>query len=42
MLKKTLFLAAVGIAGYLAYQKFNGAKEERDLWTEATTPPDLT
>ena len=40
-MKKLLVLAAIAVAGYVAYSKFNEAQEERDLWNEATASPDL-
>ncbi len=42
MLKKALVLAAIAAAGYAVYSRMNGAREERDLWNEATAAPDLT
>ncbi|MCU0263368.1 MAG: DLW-39 family protein [Candidatus Nanopelagicales bacterium] len=41
MLKKALLLAAIAAAGYVAYSRFTQAQEERDLWNEATSAPDL-
>jgi hypothetical protein len=41
VLKKLLVLAAIAAAGYVAYAKVNQAQEERDLWNEATSAPDL-
>ena len=41
MLKRILLLVAVAGAGYAAYVKFSSAKQERDLWNEATATPDL-
>ncbi len=41
MLKKLLVLAALAAAGYVVYSRVNGAQEERDLWNEATSAPDL-
>jgi hypothetical protein len=41
MLKKVLLLAAIAAAGYVAYSRLTQAKEERDLWNEATSAPDL-
>ncbi len=42
MIKKLIVLAAIAAAGYVAYSKFNSAQQERDLWNEATSAPDLT
>ena len=41
MFKKLLGLAAIGAAGYVVYTKVTQAQEERDLWNEATSTPDL-
>ena len=41
MIKKVLILAAVAAAGYATYVKVTAAKQERDLWNEATAAPDL-
>ncbi len=41
MLKKVLVLAALAAAGYVAYTKVTEARQERDLWNEATAAPDL-
>jgi hypothetical protein len=41
VLKKMLVLAAIAAAGYVVYNKVNEAQEERDLWNEATSAPDL-
>ncbi|MCU0300208.1 MAG: DLW-39 family protein [Candidatus Nanopelagicales bacterium] len=41
MIKKMLVLAAIAVAGYLAYSKVTEAQDERDLWNEATAAPDL-
>ena len=41
MLKKLLVLTAIAAAGYIAYSKATAAQEERDLWNEATSAPDL-
>ncbi|MEI8056651.1 MAG: DLW-39 family protein [Actinomycetes bacterium] len=43
-MKKLLTLAALaGLAAvaYVAYQQFNSRQAEQDLWTEATSMPDL-
>jgi hypothetical protein len=41
MLKKVLLLAAIAAAGYVAYSRITQAQDERDLWNEATSAPDL-
>lgn len=41
MLKKVIALAAVAAAGFAVYSRMTGAREERDLWNEATSAPDL-
>jgi hypothetical protein len=41
MLKKIVVLAAIAAAGYVVYSRMTGAQEERDLWNEATSAPDL-
>ncbi len=41
MLKKLLVLGAIAAAGYVAYSRFTEAQQERDLWNEATSAPDL-
>jgi hypothetical protein len=41
VLKKVLVLAALAAAGYVAYTKVTEARQERDLWNEATAAPDL-
>jgi hypothetical protein len=35
-MKKVLLAALVGVAGYLGYKKMQAAREEQDLWAEAT------
>jgi hypothetical protein len=37
-MKKVLLAALVGVAGYLGYKKMQAAKDEQDLWAEATDP----
>jgi hypothetical protein len=37
-MKKVLLAALVGAAGYLGYKKMQAAREEQDLWAEATDP----
>lgn len=39
MLKKILF-AAAAVAGVLGYRRQAAAKNEQELWREATTAPD--
>ena len=41
MFKKLLVLAAIAAAGYAVYMKVTEAQDERDLWNEATSAPDL-
>ena len=41
MFKKVLLLTAIAAAGYVAYSRLTQAQEERDLWNEATSAPDL-
>ena len=41
MLKKMLLLSAIAAAGYVVYSRVTQAQEERDLWNEATSAPDL-
>ena len=41
MLKKVLLLAAIAVAGYVVYSRVTQAQDERDLWNEATSAPDL-
>jgi hypothetical protein len=41
VLKKLLVLAALAAAGYAVYTKVTQAQDERDLWNEATSAPDL-
>ena len=37
-----LVIAVVVAAGYVAYNRFNSAQRERDLWNEATAEPDIS
>jgi len=39
--KKLLVLAALAAVGYIVYQQISAARAEQDLWTEATSAPDL-
>jgi hypothetical protein len=41
MLKKILLLVALAGAAVMIAKKVKDANEERDLWHEATTSPDL-
>jgi hypothetical protein len=41
MKKLLLFIALAGI-GYLVFRQVQASKAEDDLWTEATSIPDLT
>jgi len=41
MLKKLVLLTAIAAAGYAVYSRVTHAQEERDLWNEATSAPDL-
>jgi uncharacterized iron-regulated membrane protein len=40
--KKLLIVLALAGIGYLVYRQIQAAKAEDDLWTEATSAPDLT
>ena len=40
-MKKLLVLAAVAAIGYVVYRQIAASKAEQDLWTEATSAPDL-
>ena len=40
-MKKLLFVALVAGAGYVVYRQFIANKAEQDLWSEATSEPDL-
>jgi uncharacterized membrane protein YebE (DUF533 family) len=39
--KKLLVLAALAAVGYVVYRQVTAAQAEQDLWTEATSAPDL-
>ena len=41
MLKKLLIIAGVAVAAALVVKKVKAANDERALWHEATTAPDL-
>ena len=40
-MKKLLVIAALAAVGDVVYQQIAAAKAEQDLWTEATSAPDL-
>lgn len=40
-MKKLLILAAVAGIGYVAYRQWQARQPGEDLWSEATTEPDL-
>ncbi len=40
-MKKLLLVAAVAAAGYVVYRQVSANQAEKDLWTEATSEPDL-
>jgi len=40
-MKKLLLLAALAGVGYVVYRQVSANQAEQDLWTEATTAPDL-
>ncbi|HVE63034.1 MAG TPA: DLW-39 family protein [Mycobacteriales bacterium] len=39
--KKKLFLLLTAVAGLFAAKKAKAKKDEQDLWSEATSSPDL-
>jgi uncharacterized iron-regulated membrane protein len=39
--KKLLIVAALAGIGYVIYRQVTASKAEQDLWSEATTEPDL-
>ncbi|CAB4910388.1 MAG: DLW-39 family protein [Actinobacteria bacterium] len=41
-MKKLLLIVALAGVGYLVYRQIQASKAEDDLWTEATSAPDLT
>ena len=41
-MKKLLLLIALAGIGYLVYRQIQASQDEDDLWTEATSVPDLT
>ncbi|MCX6423499.1 MAG: DLW-39 family protein [Actinobacteria bacterium] len=40
-MKKLLIVAALAGIGYVIYRQVTASKAEQDLWSEATTEPDL-
>ena len=40
-MKKLLVLAVLAAVGYIAYRQITESRLEQDLWTEATSAPDL-
>jgi len=40
-MKKLLLLVALAAVGYIVYQQVAASRAEQDLWTEATSAPDL-
>ena len=41
-MKKILLVLALAGVGYLVYRQIAASRAEDDLWTEATSAPDLT
>ncbi len=41
-MKKILILLALAGVGFLVYRQIAASRAEDDLWTEATSAPDLT
>jgi hypothetical protein len=41
VIKKLLVLGLLAGAGYVVYRQVTASRLEQDLWTEATTAPDL-
>ena len=41
-MKKLLLLAALAGVGYVVYRQVTAHKAEQDLWSEATSEPDLS
>jgi hypothetical protein len=39
--KKLLAVAVVAAIGYVVYRQLSASRAEQDLWTEATSAPDL-
>lgn len=42
MVKKALVLVALAAVGFVAYRQIAASRAEDDLWTEATSAPDLS
>jgi hypothetical protein len=40
-MKKLLLLVALAGIGYVVYRQVAASRAEQDLWTEATSAPDL-
>lgn len=40
-MKKLLLLAALAGVGYVVYRQWQANQAEQDLWSEATSEPDL-
>ncbi len=40
-MKKLLALALLAGVGYVVYRQVAASRSEQDLWSEATSPPDL-
>ena len=40
-MKKILIVAALAAIGYVVYRQVSANQAEQDLWTEATSQPDL-
>jgi uncharacterized iron-regulated membrane protein len=40
-MKKLLLLLALAGVGYVVYRQIQASQAEQDLWTEATSAPDL-
>ena len=40
-MKKLLVIAALAAGGYVVYRQVAASRAEQDLWTEATSAPDL-
>ncbi len=40
-MKKLIVLAALAAAGFVVYRQISASQAEQDLWTEATSAPDL-
>ncbi len=40
-MKKLLIVAALAAVGYVIYRQVSANQAEQDLWTEATSQPDL-